>query len=311
MFELKKMGLEKEILKVIEEMGHTGVTAGQIARILGKSRESISHYLWILSKSGKVERISKNLWVLKSSIGVKDDPFNIPFDRFMELSLEEHRGLQENAYNVCKPLLMEAFNRRGARHVVICDSKILYETKDPVDISAELILELLRKLQKPCYVFTSEDMVEESPWFPLNAKDYYPTVRIHLGTYGWGNERVFGEGQRVDADFDTGNPFYKIFDDALGRKFLKHPEAYEVRLGRHIGFAYRFYVRKVKIGVKDVNGVRRCLETLARFVLSWEKSPLCLANPNRQGFLGRDLMLQLPLRLELDPIEKKTVLKLV
>lgn len=305
------MTLEEDILRVIDEMGDMGATAGQIARRLGKSRSSISHYLWVLRKMGKIERVGGNLWVLRAEARERPEgPFEIPLDRFMRLSLEEHGRLQTAAYNACERLITKAFNR-GARQVVVCDSRIIYETDDHTDIPSELIRELMREYKRPCYVFTSEDMIEESPWHPIGAEDYYPTIRIFLGRHEWGDERVFSDGHMVYADFDTGNPFYKAFDDELGRGFLRHPEAYEVRLGRHLGFPYRFYVRKVKVGVRDVRGAARCLRDTARFVLSWSESPLCLANPGRRGLVGRDLMLRLPLRLKLDPVARRTALELV
>lgn len=56
--------LEDRILKTIEEAGSTGITARQIAMKLDKKREHISHYLWILKKTGKIVNISRNLWIL-------------------------------------------------------------------------------------------------------------------------------------------------------------------------------------------------------------------------------------------------------
>jgi hypothetical protein len=56
--------LEDKMLKKIEEAGSTGITARQIAMKLGKNRELVSHYLWILKKTGKIANICRNLWVL-------------------------------------------------------------------------------------------------------------------------------------------------------------------------------------------------------------------------------------------------------
>lgn len=57
--------LEDRILKIIEDAESVGVTARQIAIRLGKKREHISHYLWILKKTGKVTNINRNLWILQ------------------------------------------------------------------------------------------------------------------------------------------------------------------------------------------------------------------------------------------------------
>jgi predicted HTH transcriptional regulator len=56
--------LEDKILKTIKEAGSTGITARQIAMKLGKKREHVSHYLWILKKTGKIVNVSRNLWIL-------------------------------------------------------------------------------------------------------------------------------------------------------------------------------------------------------------------------------------------------------
>lgn len=56
--------LEDKILRIIEKAGPTGITARQIAMKLGKKREHVSHYLWILKKTGKIANIYRNLWVL-------------------------------------------------------------------------------------------------------------------------------------------------------------------------------------------------------------------------------------------------------
>lgn len=54
--------LEEEILEIIKEAGDIGVTARQIALRLNQKRENISHYLWILKKTGKITNKNRILW---------------------------------------------------------------------------------------------------------------------------------------------------------------------------------------------------------------------------------------------------------
>jgi len=116
-------------------------------------------------------------------------------------------------------------------------------------------------------------------------------------------------GISLNADFDTGNPLYKIFPDNVGYKLPRKPKAYEIRLGKHLGIPYRFFVRKVVITMKDVKDVVRALTEPTRFVLLWSKSPLTLVNPNRVGFIGRDILFKLSMIIILDPIQKVTTIK--
>lgn len=55
--------VEERILRVVEEAGEVGITSRQIAQKLGMKRETVSHYLWILKKAGKVRNVHRNLWV--------------------------------------------------------------------------------------------------------------------------------------------------------------------------------------------------------------------------------------------------------
>jgi len=63
-------------------------------------------------------------------------------------------------------------------------------------------------------------------------------------------------------------------------------------------------------GLSPQNGdeeQQRCMEKIVEGVLSWDditRNPYKLVNRKRGGFVGRDLMLKLSLRITLDPVQK-------
>ena len=61
------MALDERILEVVVEAGDIGITAQQVAHKLGKKRATVSHYLWVLKKAGKITNVNRNLWVPNKS----------------------------------------------------------------------------------------------------------------------------------------------------------------------------------------------------------------------------------------------------
>ncbi|MFQ6074558.1 MAG: hypothetical protein ACE5Z5_00290 [Candidatus Bathyarchaeia archaeon] len=292
------MGLEEGIIGVLMETGDMGATASQIARRLGRKREVISHYLWILKKAGRVINRGRNVWVLVSE-GL--DPFDMPLTEFEELSFEEYSSMAERAYELCKEKIKETFGDENVYHVVVCKGEVVYKSDDVAGVDSRVIKGLIAKMDSPCYVFSREDMVEETRWTRLND-DYYPTIELNLGGKEWVDEDVVDRGREVLADFDTGNPYYIIFNEEISENIVPSPSPYETHRGVHLGEPYWYFPKEVKISVKDVEGAFRCKVMRVRFVRLWEKSPLLLANPKREGFVGRNLMLTFNFKITLDPL---------
>lgn len=69
----------------------------------------------------------------------------------------------------------------------------------------------------------------------------------------------------------------------------------------------------MKVGVKDAKN-ERCLSKTVEGVEEWDdvsKNPYKMVNPRREGFIGRDLMLQLLVRITLDPRQHASEWELV
>lgn len=291
------MGLEEEIVGVLREAGDMGATASQIARRIKRKREVISHYLWILKKAGRVTNRSRNVWVIQKGL----NPFSLSLGEFEKLSFDEYTHMAERAYELCKEKVKGAFRDHDVHHVVICNGEVVYKSDNIAGVVSHVIKDLMMKMGGPCYVFSREDMVEEARWTRLND-DYYPTVELLLGQKGRTDEDVAGEGRKILTDFDTGNPYYIIFNEKIGEDIVPSPFPYEIHRGIHLGEPYWYFLREIKICVKDIQGAFRCKVVQARFVRLWEESPLLLANPRREGFVGRNLMINFNFKITLNPL---------
>jgi hypothetical protein len=79
------------------------------------------------------------------------------------------------------------------------------------------------------------------------------------------------------------------------------------------GRRYFYFPRMMKVGITDRRR-NRCLSKIVEGVDNWNKvelNPYKLANTNREGFIGRDLMLKLLFRITLDPALRRSTWELL
>ncbi len=220
------------------------------------------------------------------------DPFAISIASRDIMSPRQLSELYDRLLDEYKGVVDESM-KRGSRFVVICDGKVVFSSdREPRD---EEVRGLEAKHGKVCYIIT-QDLVEESSWAPIRNMDYYPTLEFFLGGPSWVEEEVFERGLGITADFDTGNAHIVALDEGQLVPF-KCAQPYILRRAIHLAKQYDYYLIDTKIGVQDVLGKRRCMTKACRGILSWhnvERNPFLLANPERKGFVGRDLMLVFP-----------------
>lgn len=233
-----------------------------------------------------------------------DDPFSISLADFLNLDYDKAIELQNEVSKRCAVLLKTAWEK-GKRQIVICEGKIIYETEESEDIPNELVTELTNKHKKSCYVFSAPDKVEECVWTGINEHDSYPTICLHIGTPD-SQEVDLIQNSPIETDFDTGNPDYRIFDADNFPKPLTTFTTLDLRQGMHLGGNYSYFQKKVKICVKDVRGKTYSIIRNIRLIKNWKDSPLLQASPNRHGFVGRDILRDLGIKIELDPSKKIT-----
>ena len=241
----------------------------------------------------------------KWSLEVTKDPFNLSFDEFTSLSLEEASDLLTQVYELCKNLLREAW-KKGARQVVICKGEIVYESEKLEDISNEVIEQLGKKNNKACYVFSAPDEIEESAWVPVTKGDYYPTINVYLGKEDSDERDIIENSSPINADLDTGNPIYKIFNAGKIIEPLTRFKPFQIRQGEHLRRRYNYFLKEAKICVMDVKRKINSKVYRVRLVTDWDGCALLQANPNRIGFVGRDILRDLGIKLELDSINNRT-----
>lgn len=234
------------------------------------------------------------------------DPFAITLDQFLSLPLEEAEKLQKKAYEICRSHLQDAW-KKGVRQVVICDNKIIYGNTSSEDISTEIVEKLAREYNKACYVFSSPDMVEEyCVWTQIDDHDFYPTICMHLGAEDMEDSDLIKSTSAINVDFDTGNPNYRIFDANQFTETLTSFTALEMAFGKHLGVNYTYFQKKVKIGIKGDTGNTRSIVRKVRMVKDWQGSALLQTSPKRKGYVGRDIIRDLAIKLELDPSNRTT-----
>lgn len=248
--------------------------------------------------------IQEIITVVNWAYPLPKDPFSLSFREYSRLTYKEALELQDEVYRVSSQVIEDAW-KRGKRQVVICDRKIILETESIEDIPNDKIMELVRKYGKACYIFSTSEMVEESAWTPIDKDDDYPTIGIYCGAVDSEESEIVKNSPLTNADFDTGNPGYKVFDAN------KLPESIAsflppLRYDRHLGRQYPYFQKTVKLCVEDSDGKIHSVVRDIRLVRDWIGSALLQVSPNRVGFVGRDLVRDLRIKVELDPIRKTT-----
>lgn len=233
-----------------------------------------------------------------------EDPFSLSLGDFLNLELDVVEEMLRRVSDLCKGLLEKAWGR-GLQQVVICDGEIVLESRDVEGISNEAVERLAKERKKPCYVFSAPDVVEDSIWTPINNNDFYPTLPVYVGTEN-SDEAEILETNPIYADLDTGNPSYKIFSANELIEPLTSFTSLEMGIAEHLKRDYIYFRKTAKICVKDVSGNVNSIVCIIRVIRDWEGCALLQASPNRKGFIGRDILRALGIRLKLDPLEKTT-----
>lgn len=232
-----------------------------------------------------------------------------------QLTVKEKDQLLSSLESYHSELIERAFKESPEATVIVLSKGSV------IKVDADFIsLEELRKLEKKygaiCIPIVNQRkfIIEESTWSDLTAErkgDYYPTVPIVVGEESWSGPAVFQRGIRTTADFDTGNWGVFALPIETCRKIVSIKEEEILFAGRHLERRYYFAVKRLKIGVEDINRYRRTILKQAFCIEDWPNSPLTATNPNRKVFIGRDIMLEFPFETRLNPLMHRTTIKLL
>jgi hypothetical protein len=260
---------------------------------------------FLSQKQTKTSKSSIDLRFLRWELMPSKNPFDLSFEEFQGLNLNESEELVKTVYELCKDLIRDAW-ASGYRQVVICDRKIIYKTLEDEPITVEKIKELAKKHNKACYVFSAPDIVEESIWTQVTGEDSYPTLKVYIGLEETSEKDIVKECKPILADLDTGNPNLKVFNANLLDQALTTFSPFELREGEHLGSSYTYYQKRTKICVEDIKGKTNSVICFVRIIRDWDRCALLQASPNRTGFVGRDLLRALRIRLKIDSLKSTT-----
>ena len=152
------------------------------------------------------------------------------------------------------------------------------------------------------FVFVKAPLIEEgSVWAALPHADFYPTLSIIIGSLECNAEKLVESGITCLADFDSGSPhLFLNYDMLLSHDIIDRQLIDQTHFRKHPGQLYQVHILFVVIGVIDERGIPIVREFPALCVRNWQCSPLCTVNPHRTALAGRNLLLELPRRLELN-----------
>lgn len=230
--------------------------------------------------------------------------------RVTTLTVREMMELYESLYSLHGDMIRRSLRETNARYIVLCNGKVVLTSNDHHGPSISEISRLEKRHGKICYVIGAE-VIEDSAWSQVGEEDFYPTLPIHVGLLDWGSELVF---EKINADFDTGNPDVSAFSiDDLEALGVQTPAGHEVWSDIHLTHHYYYVWRNLKIGARD-GKAQRCVHKHCKCIINWRErdlNPFLITNPTREGFVGRDLLLLFPLEIILNGSKKATDLRLL
>ncbi len=237
------------------------------------------------------------------SNGLLDDGrFMISFDDYLAMTDDERDEIQHLAFENYLEWIDSELEQRRAKWILVCGGKIWDSSTRLRDYPTEdKLVALGKQLGYAPLVFVAAPIIEESSWKALPWEDFYPSLEITLGADNWTAEVMQEKGLEIEADLDTGSG-ETLFDydllksrNVVPAQGLKHSQT-----RYHLGHPYAYYTLTVKVSASLENG-QTVSNTLSAFcVRNWQRSPLCLVNSFRKALAGRNLLLELPLRVELD-----------
>lgn len=220
----------------------------------------------------------------------------LPPQRRDELALR----LQDRNWDAIQGTL----ERNGWEWIIWCGGKIVrsspswrdYPTTDDAEIRR-----IGHATGQVPLLFSRDLVIEETAWSPLPDNDWYPTLAVTVGELGWDAAQMISGGWQIVSDLDTGPPFTLVSMESLLQAGLSVSfDMRSAQRSRHLGQTYAFNVYPLQVAMSDEGDILHSVVHPCRCVLDWQKSPLVSVNPQRQMLVGRGVLLDLGLLVELD-----------
>ena len=234
--------------------------------------------------------------------------FNYPFNKYLSVSQQERDDLIWRAYQTLDTWIATELEQRKAAWILVCGGKVIEASPSmrnyPED---EKLMALGDQHGVIPFVFVKEMAIEESLWSALPDNDFYPTLSLTLAALDTQPSEIASTGIEISADFDSGSPSLLLdYDRLVAHGIIQAAPISQTQYHRHLGQVFQYHLRNLLIGVRTINGAFLTQPTKATCIRNWRESPLCLVNPQREALAGRNLLLEFPLRMELDGATKST-----
>jgi phosphoribosylformylglycinamidine synthase len=249
---------------------------------------------------------------LRDTAPVMSKAFQVSREEIARLPSKEGSNLLHKVWEENGDWIDEQLELRGAMWLLIVGGRIIGAyARDKDWPSDEEVKAIEQREGKAAWFFGRRpDMIEETtPWAPL-PDDAYPTLAVSVARPQWEEEEVEQRGLSYIADFDTGSPFtFFNYEELEDSQIVRADDVRGSYHAQHLREPYDVFVAPLAVWVRDERGRRHRLTRLCDCVLNWESSPFRITNPNRQALVGRPLLNEFPLTVELDGAKKQSLVK--
>jgi CheY-like chemotaxis protein len=229
-------------------------------------------------------------------------PFDLTYTAYQKLDSRGVAEVQGKAHEAKDEWAFKKLKEEGARWLVLCGDQVAIQSADLQALPKPDELDKIgQEKDRVPFLFVRLSDEEEVcrlkiPWRQVdNSKDYYPTVDV----------KVKGNGKEImlhGEDFDTGSAdIHLSLEHLLEEGIITEQDIARCRPPYYIperpmhGINTPCYLHSVAIGVTS-----DCKPVMCELIEDWNKSGFCEQNRKRKALVGRSLLLQLRVRLELD-----------
>jgi hypothetical protein len=238
---------------------------------------------------------------ISSSPQAVRDLFAISFADYLAMSREERNELQIAAYRKYAKWIEQELGRHDARWILVCGGKVVESGPTLRNYPrAQNVRMVGERYGLMPFVFVRGPVIEELKWSALPHDDSYPNLPIFIAAEGSNPSKLKSNGLAMVADLDTGSTDILLDYEQLLEKGIIENQDTELHEHSHLNSTFHYYSLPVLLGVITERGrmISGIIETMC--VEDWSRSPLRFTNPFRQALAGRNLLMELPLRLELN-----------
>lgn len=188
------------------------------------------------------------------------------------------------------------FDSRDVAWLVVSGGEVVQSGENIDDFPDENALhELGRKYNLIPFAYARPALPEETwSWNKVSDRDHYPTMAISIGS------------QRLIEDFDTGAMMTTVANHLVARGLFDFPRT---RDGVHLGTDYRFFTKRVEVGIRDAHAVTVVKGVTLQVVEDWDDSPFVIVNEARNALIGRDVLRVFGCEVTLSAATRQTTIR--